>query len=239
MYSCIIIDDEPIARRIIKNHLALFHDFKVEAECANALEAVQVLSKKKTDLLFCDIQMPQISGIDLIKSLTNPPKIIFTTAYRDHAADAFDLDVVDYLLKPISLQRFTKAINKFLESVAVTAPGGQDSEVSAQDSFIFLKADKKHHKINLEEILWIESLGDYVLVYTDTGKVTVKDRIGAVAEMLPKNKFIRIHRGFIASIKKINSIGPGFVEVRNKKLPIGRLYKTEVGKLLNRHNLGK
>ncbi len=234
MYKCVIVDDEPIARRIIRNHLSAFEGFIVEAECANALEAMQVLSKKRIDLLFCDIQMPQITGVDFIRSLVHPPIVIFTTAYRDYAVDAFELNVMDYLLKPISFERFAKTINKFLEnnSSAVEPSEPNIEDPAKKQNFIFLKADKKHHKLILDEIVFIESFGDYILVYTEVGKITTKERISAVADLLPEDKFIRVHRSFIVSINKIKSIGAGFVEVGKKKIPIGRMYKKEVIQLL-------
>ena len=156
MYKCIIIDDEPIAIRVIKNHLSAFSDFEIIAEYGNALEAMPILSKEKIDLLFCDIQMPQITGVEFVRSLAHPPKVIFTTAYRDYAVDAFELQVVDYLLKPISFERFTKAINNFMEQDSAKTSQQNISETgSKQRDFIFLKADKKHHKVNLCDILYL------------------------------------------------------------------------------------
>lgn len=226
MYRCIIIDDEPIAIRVIKNHLAAFNNFEIVAECNNALEAIPILQKEKVDLLFCDIQMPQITGVDFVRSLSHPPKVIFTTAYRDYAVDAFELNVVDYLLKPISFERFTKAINYFLEQQKqkeTTLPHNE-TESKIRD-YIFLKADKKHYKINLSDILYFESLGDYVIAFTLDKKIVTKERISHLAENLPTNQFIQIHRSHIVSIDKIESLGPGFVEINNKKLPVGRNYK--------------
>ncbi|WP_319482375.1 LytTR family DNA-binding domain-containing protein [uncultured Draconibacterium sp.] len=231
MYRCIIIDDEPIAIRVIRNHLLVFTNFEIVAECSNALEAMPVLQKENIDLLFCDIQMPQITGVDFIRSLLHPPKVIFTTAYRDYAIDAFELNVVDYLLKPISFERFTKAINHFLE--LQTANPTSTSEKQETREFIFLKADKKHHKINLTEILYFESLGDYVIVYTNDQKIVTKERISHLSDLLPAKRFIQIHRGYIISIDKIESIGAGFVEIKDKKLPVGRNYKPDVQKLLS------
>lgn len=233
MYRCLIIDDEPIAIRVIKNHLAAFSNFEVVAECANALEAMPILAKEKVDLLFCDIQMPQITGVDFVRSLAHPPKVIFTTAYRDYAVDAFELNVVDYLLKPISFERFTKAINHFLElqTAHVTIPpeGGEEPK---SRNFIFLKADKKHYKVNLADILYFESLGDYLIVYTISDKMVTKERISHLQETLPEKEFIQIHRGFVVSINKIESLGPGFVEIGKKKLPVGRSYKPLLNDLL-------
>ena len=234
MYKCVIIDDEPIAVRVIKKHLAAFTGFEIVAECNNAMEALPVLTKEDVDLLFCDIQMPQITGVDFIRSLSNPPKVIFTTAYRDYAIDAFELNVVDYLLKPISFERFTKAINHYLELESNTFNNQTQNvqEIQEDKDFIFLKADKKHYKINLSDILYFESLGDYVIVFTQNKKIITKERISHLAENLPQNKFIQIHRSFIVSVLKIESIGPGFVEINKKKLPVGRNYKPLLNELM-------
>jgi len=234
MYQCLIIDDEPIAIRLIKNHLAAFTNFTIVAECNNALEAMPILAKEQIDLMFCDIQMPQITGVEFVRSLVHPPKIIFTTAYRDYAIDAFELHVIDYLLKPISFERFTKAINNFLELESLQNNSVQQHEMQEQKNreFIFLKADKKHYKVNINDILYFESLGDYVIAYTINKKIVTKERIGRLLESLPKEKFLQIHRGFIVSIFKIESVGPGFVEINKKKLPVGRNYKPELNRLL-------
>ena len=234
MYRCLIIDDEPIARRVIKNHLAAFSDFEIVTECENALEAMPVLTKEKIDLLFCDIQMPQITGIDFVRSLTHPPKVIFTTAYRDYAVDAFELNVVDYLLKPISFNRFTKAINHFLDWETNQNKHIQGGSETPNRDFIFLKADKKHYKINLTDILYFESLGDYVIAITKDKKIVTKERISHLAQNLPQKKFLQIHRSFIVSVEKIESVGPGFIEINNKKLPVGRNYKPLLNDLLQK-----
>lgn len=235
MYRCIIIDDEPIAIRVIKNHLSAFIGFELIAECCNTLEAMPILAKQKVDLLFCDIQMPQITGVDFIRSLAQPPKVIFTTAYRNYAIDAFELNVVDYLLKPVSFERFTLAINHFLELQSIQpTPDENKNRATSEREFIFLKADKKHYKINLSDLLYFESLGDYVIAFTKNNKIITKERISHFAENLPSNRFIQIHRSFIISIDKIETVGPGFVEINKKKLPIGRNYKPVLNKLLHR-----
>jgi DNA-binding LytR/AlgR family response regulator len=236
MYNCLIIDDEPIAIRVIKNHLSAFTDFTIVAECNNALEAMSVIAKERIDLLFCDIQMPQITGTDFIRSLSHPPKVIFTTAYRDYAIEAFELNVIDYLLKPISFERFTKAINNFLELESIKNDHNQNNEnINKQKpEFIFLKADKKHYKIDLCDIFYFESMGDYVIAFTSGKKIVTKEKISNLAEKLPKNQFLQIHRSYIISIPKIESVGRGFVEVNKKKLPVGRSYKSEVSELLQK-----
>jgi DNA-binding LytR/AlgR family response regulator len=233
MYKCLIIDDEPIAIRVIRKHLSVFSDFEIVAECSNALEAMPIISKEKIDLMFCDIQMPQITGVDFIRSLPHPPKVIFTTAYRDYAIDAFDLNVLDYLLKPISFERFTKAVNNFLELQNVQNVGQTQHIFDEQkQEYIFLKADKKHYKISLSDIFYFESLGDYVSAFSVNKKIVTKERLSNLAENLPGNQFIQIHRSYIVSITKIESVGPGFVEINKKKLPIGRSYKPALDKLL-------
>ena len=235
MYNCVIIDDEPIAIRVIKKHLSAFTDFEVVAECGNALEAMPIISKEKIDLMFCDIQMPQITGVEFVRSLAHPPKVIFTTAYRDYAVDAFELNVVDYLLKPISFERFTKAINNFLElELSRNEPVNKSNIEEKTPEYIFLKADKKHYKTNLSDILYFESLGDYVIVYTTNKKLVTKERIGNFAGNLPPKMFIQIHRSYIVSISKIESVGSGFVEINKKKIPVGRNYKPLLNKLLQK-----
>jgi DNA-binding LytR/AlgR family response regulator len=235
MYKCIIIDDEPIAIRVIRKHLSVFSGFEIIAECSNALEAMPILSANKTDLIFCDIEMPQITGVDFIKSLTNPPKVIFTTAYRNYAIDAFELQVIDYLLKPVSFERFAKAINNFLEHISVSL-NNKNQTVNEKDTteFIFLKADKKHHKVNLRDILYFESMGDYVIAIINDKKIVTKERIGNLANQLSEKFFIQIHRSYIVSISKIEAVGSGFVEVNNKKLPVGRNYKPQLNRLLQK-----
>ena len=230
MYRCLIIDDEPIAIRVIRNHLSSFSDFEIVAECSNALEAMTILRKHPVDLMFCDIQMPQLTGVDFVRSLTHAPKVIFTTAYRDYAIDAFELQVIDYLLKPISFERFTRAINHFLD--LQNEQIRSESERLKEKDFIFLKADKKHHKLNLDDILYFESLGDYVIAFTTSQKIVSKERISFLAETLPADQFLQIHRSYIVSVHKIESVGPGFVEINKKKLPVGRNYKPQLSKLI-------
>lgn len=233
MYRCLIIDDEPIAIRVIRNHLSGFNDFELVAECKNALEAMSVLSKEKIDLMFCDIRMPQLTGVDFVRSLTHPPKVIFTTAYRDYAVDAFELNVIDYLLKPVSFERFTKAIQHFLEHENSKQLTPDETTEDKTRDFIFLKADKKHYKINLSDILYFESLGDYVIVFTKNQKVVTKQRISHFFESLPNDRFLQIHRSYIVSVANIETVGPGFVEIDKKKLPVGRNYKAELSAFLN------
>ncbi len=231
MYKCVIIDDEPIAVRVVKNHLSSFSGFEVVAECNNALEAMPVLSRMKIDLIFCDIRMPQITGVDFIRSLNHRPKVIFITAFRDYAIEAFELNVVDYLLKPVSFERFAKAIQHFMD-LENSEPFHPETEANGNRDFIFLKADKKHYKVNLADVLYFESLGDYVIAYTTEKKIVTKERISNLPDELPHARFLQIHRRYVVSISKIESVGPGFVEIDGKKLPVGRSYKTALSSFL-------
>lgn len=227
-YNCLIVDDEPIAVRIIKNHLSEFKNLKLAGECSNAIEAIEFLSRYKTDLIFLDIQMPQITGVEFLKSLSQNPKVIFTTAYRDYAIDAFELDVVDYLLKPISLVRFSKAVNRFYQRMQVMSSYHPASPEDAQTGYLFLKADKKYHKVLLSDIQFVESFGDYLILHAENNRLTIKMRISEMEAQLPKDQFLRVHRGFIVSLNKITALQPGLIEIGKQKIPIGRSYKDAV-----------
>lgn len=233
MYRCLIIDDEPIAIRVIKTHLSAFSDFKVVGEFSSAVEAIQYLKGNQVDLMFCDIKMPQISGLDFVRSLSSPPRVIFTTAYRDYAVEAFELKVVDYLLKPVSFARFTKAIGNFLDIEQAEHKETGNTKSNELDH-IFLKADKKHHKIQLTDVIYVESMGDYVVVYLDDKKIVSKEKLGNMLKLLPVQSFLQIHRSYIVSLDKIDAIGSGFVEIKKKKLPVGRSYKSSLLNLLHK-----
>jgi len=232
-YSCLIVDDEPIAISIVKNHLQNFVNIEIAGECANAIEAIEFLGQHQVDLIFLDIQMPQVTGIELIRSLQNSPLIILTTAYRDYAADAFDLNVVDYLLKPFSLARFAKAIGKFYQKKNDISLNSLSCISKSVPTYIFLKADKKIYKIDIDDLVYIESLSDYVIVHTKTDHITTKERISNLLEELPANQFIRIHRSYIVSIRHIDAILAGTIEIGKQKLPIGRNYKNLVESFLS------
>ncbi len=228
-YNCLIVDDEPIAIRVIKNHLTGFKNLQLLGECSNAIEAVEILSQTKIDLIFLDIQMPEITGVEFLKNLDQHPKVIFTTAYREYAIEAFELDVVDYLLKPISLPRFTKAITRFYSRMSNSS--GHVAQLNSTQTipdYIFLKSDKKRHKVLYSDILFFESFGDYLNAYTKKGKITIKERISHLEGQLPRQQFLRVHRGYIISISKISAILPGMIEIEHHKIPIGRSYKQKV-----------
>jgi DNA-binding LytR/AlgR family response regulator len=201
--------------------------------CNNAIEALNILREKTIHLLFLDIQMPQLLGTDLIRTLKNPPKVIFTTAFRKFAVEGFELDAVDYLLKPISFERFLKAVNKVMHtSLDRTALEKENTSKINEPEHINFRSDRKMVKVALHDIVYIESIKDYIKVVTTTGTVITKQPISSVEEMLPKEKFIRIHRSYIVSVSKIESYNHELVWIAKQELPISRSYRHEVSRFL-------
>jgi DNA-binding LytR/AlgR family response regulator len=229
-YKSVIIDDEPIAIRVIQDHLEHFNNIECIQGFTKAIDAIEILNKEKIDLLFLDINMPGISGIEFLKSLTNPPKVIFTTAYRNFAVDAFELDALDYLVKPISFERFLKAINKFISQTQINQEISS-SEIQEKE-YIILKSDKKNYKIKFNDILFIESLDNYIKVHTKDLSIICYERLSGVEEELPNKNFIRIHRSYIINLSKIDVFTSAYVEIGERKFTIGRNYKDEVLKRL-------
>ncbi|MBI9034812.1 MAG: response regulator transcription factor [Bacteroidales bacterium] len=228
---CLIVDDEPLAIKLVRSHLDQIEGIKVVAECESALEAYEVLRNQQVDLMFMDIQMPKITGIEFLKSLKNPPKVIITTAYREYAMEGYDLDVVDYLLKPITFERLLRSIDKYYsikgDDVKISSDSGKE------DSFIYVKENKKVIKIYLKDIDYVESLGEYIQIYTGEHRVITKFALGAFTQKLPEDTFLRIHKSFIVSIPKIKAFTATNIELEHKSLPIGRNYKNTVMSTLN------
>ncbi len=230
--KCLIVDDEPLAVEIIETYLQKLNEMEIIEKCSSAIEAFEILQKKNIDLIFLDIQMPELTGLEFLKSINNPPKVILTTAHRKYALDGFELDVVDYLLKPISFERFLKAIQKYYKTIEDTFKVFSKND-SEEDSFIYVKENKKVVKIYLYEIVYIESLKDYVTIHTETKNVISKISISLLQEQLPQDKFLRIHKSYIVSLSKINAFTSDSVEIGKKELTIGRTYKDSVLKTLN------
>ncbi len=233
---CLAVDDEPPALDVLKKYIVAVHNLELAGTCADAVEALNFLRHQTIDLLFLDIQMPNLLGTDLIRTLKNPPKVIFTTAYRKFAVEGFELDAVDYLLKPISFERFLKAVNKVMETgfkIPEHTDFNLDQQSNVQNAFVNLRADRKNLKVHLDDILYIESLKDYIKVVTPLKNIVTKQSISSLEEMLPKNKFARIHRSFIVAIDKIESFTSDTIEIAKHELPISRMYRHEVEKLLN------
>lgn len=230
--SCYIIDDEPLAIEVIESHVSKIDGLEVKATFQNAVKAFQELRNNTVDVLFLDIQMPRLTGIEFLRTLKNPPKVIFTTAYREYALEGFELDVVDYLLKPVSFERFLKSVNKVFDSVS---PKTSASEISIQHDehhYVFVPSDKKNVKICLEKILFIESKRDYILIKTESKEVSTYQTISYMEEHLPREQFVRVHRSFIINLKKIESWSNNEIELADTTIPIGRTYKREALKML-------
>jgi two-component system, LytTR family, response regulator len=227
MVTCIIVDDEPMARDVIRRYVEQTPMLELKGEFGNAIDASIFLSDHSIDLIFLDIQMPQLTGIELVRSLRKVPKIIVTTAHKEYAYEGYELDVTDYLLKPVRFDRFLKAVNKAMHqegnghTTALVAP----EKIKGGDSFIYLRVDRKMVKVLLNEILYIESDKDYVKVYTSKGFVITRQTIASIEAMLSSVQFARIHRSYIVSLDKIRSFTNESIEVGNTELPIGKLYR--------------
>ncbi len=227
---CLIVDDEPLAIQLLKSHVEQLPNLELVDTCDNALEAFEVLKSKAVDLLFLDIQMPMLTGVEFLKSLAQPPKVIFTTAYRDYAMEGYELNIVDYLLKPITFERFFKAINKYHGlhgTVAPSAPVMPKQQQEAQNDHLFINVNKKYHKVLFSDILYIESLKDYLRIHTTTDSITTKEKISEFVEKLPEG-FIRVHRSFIVNKKKVTAYTASDIEIGLKEIPIGGNYKLQV-----------
>jgi DNA-binding LytR/AlgR family response regulator len=231
--KCVIVDDEELAIDLLENYVSKIENLELAGKCKNAIEAYNLLQKNKIDLLFLDIQMPMLNGIEFLKNISNPPKVIFTTAFTNYAVEGFDLNAVDYLLKPISFERFLKAINKLQPNLTSVFSQVADVQTSYNDTFIYLKEDKIMVKIMLKDILFVESLKNYVKVKTVLRDITTYNTIISMEEKLPSNKFIRVHRSYIVAIDKIEAFSTTEVKIGKNEIPIGRNYKNEVIKRLS------
>src|SRR6056297_3214157 len=231
-FTCIVIDDEPIAIKVIREHLEKLNQIECIGGYAKPLEAIDALNEQKVDLLFLDINMPGISGIEFLKSLAHPPKVTFTTAYRNFAVDAFELNAIDYLVKPISFERFVKAMNKFL-AIRTKSSNTQTKEIHTKD-FIIFKADKKNYKIKFTNIIYIESLDNYIKIHTPDVSIICYDSLTKIEEQLPVKDFIRIHRSYIVNLTRVDVFTSAYVEINHQKFTIGRNYKEKVAQRLSR-----
>ncbi len=239
MARVIIVDDEPLALDVLETYIEKLPSLELVARCDNAIEAFDVLSREEVDIMFLDIQMPQLTGIEFLKSLSNPPLVIFTTAYPNYAIEGYELNIMDYLLKPISFERFMKAVNKALAQLELQT---ETKEVPVPESkeesdFIFVKADKKLIKINYKDILYIEGLKDYVIIKLPTSRVITLQTMKSLEAKLPTSIFKRIHRSYIANLGRIDAVIGNMVEIEKKHLPIGKNYRDELLAIINQNRL--
>jgi two-component system LytT family response regulator len=229
--QCLVVDDEPPAREIIRRYIQELPTLQLAGECANALQAFTLLQQQSVDLIFLDIRMPQLNGNDFLKTLKNPPKVIFTTAYPDYALEGFELDVVDYLVKPIPFERFLRSVNKAYPT-GMTRLDALPAEDKRSEAFVYFRADRKMVKVMLQDILYIESMKDYVKVFTNGATIITKQSISSVEEMLPESSFVRVHRSYIVSLNSIRTFTSELIEVGDTEIPIGKLYRNGVLKVL-------
>jgi DNA-binding LytR/AlgR family response regulator len=233
---CLLIDDEPPALKVLESYMSQINGLEIVGQCRNAIEALDVLHQRPVDVIFLDIKMPKLLGTDFLRNLSQPPRVIFVSAYREYAVESYELDAVDYLVKPVSFERFVKAVAKLKRMT------GPDKDVPTQDytanprAFVYLKVDKRMQKVFVNEILYIESWKDYVKLFLKDDKtILVKQSISSMENLLSEHHFVRVHRSYIVSIDKISGYNGLLLQVNKKDVPIGRLYKQAVMEKLNEH----
>lgn len=235
----LIVDDEPIARDILETYIARIPGLELIASCKNALEAFQVLNKQKVDLLLLDINMPEITGISFLNTLKDPPHVIFTTAYSEYALESYDHNAVDYLLKPISFERFLKGIHKAIDLIGGNNTTTEKNSTPVEsDNLMFIKAEGKLIKIDLKQLWFAEGLKDYIRLWTEQGKIVIHSTMKNFEDSLSKySNFIRVHKSFIVNLEYIEEIDGNLIRIRKQEIAIGSTYKDEVYNMLNRYKL--
>lgn len=226
-----IIDDEPIAHRVIEGYCEKLPYLEKVGNCYNAFEAMQLLNQTQVDLIFLDINMPELTGFELLKSMPNPPATIVTSAHKEFALEGYELDISDYLLKPFSFARFLKAMNKTI-GVKMPAPPAPSAEQG--NTHFFIKGDKKIHQIQFEDILFVEAYGNYSKIYLREEMILSHEKISALEESLPADEFLRVHKSFIVATKKIKTIEGNRISIEEHKIPIGQTYKNGLMKRVNK-----
>ncbi len=221
-YNCIIVEDEPLAAEVLQDYIRQVPFLNLKAVCVDAIYAMEFLQKEKIDLVFLDVHLPRLKGLDFLKTLQHPPHIIIVSAYHEYALEGYEHNVVDYLLKPVEFNRFLMAVNKLKQADSI---GMSLSAGSGERASLFFNVGKKKVRIYLDEILYIESLKEYIRIFTKSKSILTKYQLGQIEELLAKNNFLRVHRSFIVSRDKIDAFSATEVEVDAKKIPIGRSYK--------------
>jgi DNA-binding LytR/AlgR family response regulator len=224
---CLIVEDEPLAAEVLEDYINHVPFLELADTCSDAIFALDILQKEKIDLIFLDIHLPKLKGLDFIKSLKNPPQIIITSAYQDYALQGYELNVTDYLLKPIELNRFITAINKVRQQIEVSQ-SFTSLPVSNERPYLFFNVGKKKVKMFLDEILYIESLKEYIKIVSKTKSILTKFQLGQTEDLLQNNNFLRIHRSFIVAKDKIDAFSATDIEIQGKQIPVGRSYKEQV-----------
>ncbi len=232
-YQCLVVDDEPIAQQILEKYISQIDALHLAGKCSNAFEALNVLHQTQIDILFLDIKMPSFSGLDMLKTLQNKPKVIFTTAFSEFGVESYEYGIVDYLLKPIPFERFLKAVNKILMPKNLEFP---TEKTTSENEFIFFKADKKIHKFYFKEILFFEGSGNYVKIHTEKeSPLMVLEKLSELDEKLSKNQFLRVHKSFIVNISHIQQIEGNMLKIKDKIVIVSQSYKQNLEGLFNKN----
>lgn len=236
--KCLIVDDEQYARKLLAGYIAKLPELEFAGEAKNAMDALSILHTGRIDLMFLDIQMPDLSGVDLLKSLNHKPVVIFTTAFREYAIEGYELDVIDYMLKPVSFERFIQGVNKAIEFIKlkwnpVTDGELGGGEVSGSETII-LKADSKLHRIRIDDIKYVEGLREYVTYYTDARKYIVLESLKNIENKLPKRKFMRVHKSYIVNVAKIDTLHGNTIIIGETEIPVGKSFASDVRQQLFR-----
>lgn len=248
--KCLLVDDEPPALKVLTTYIGNMDSLELVGTCSNAFEAMQLLREHPVDVIFLDIRMPRLQGTAFIRTLRNPPRVIFTTAHKDYALEGFELDAVDYLLKPFSFERFVRAVNKL--TTGNDAAGGENTDparssatpanlpvpasghalATAGTAFLYFRVDRKMVRVELDDICYIESLKDYSRIVRKNEKpLVIKKPIGSLEQMLPQDRFLRIHRSFIIAVDKITAFTQNDIEIGRHEIPIGKLYRHQLSRI--------
>ena len=225
------MEDEPLAAELLKSYLEKVPDLTLAASCDTAVDAFGVLQRQSIQLMFLDIRMPRLTGLELLKTLQQPPPVILTTAYRDYAVESYDYDVLDYLVKPIQFDRFLKAIGKYYQRQSAQAPAPPPAADAFEQAYLFFRVDREQQKVWLKDILYVEGLGDYVKIFTTAGPIVTYERLAYLEEKLPEEHFLRVHKSYIVCTDQMQSFSGSVVKIAGKKIPVGRMYKDRLDRL--------
>lgn len=232
---CLLVDDEPPALKVLLSHISKVNGIDVVGTCKSSFEAFNMLNEQAIDLIFLDIKMPTLNGIDFLRNLSNPPKVIFVTAYREFAVDGFELDVIDYLVKPVSFERFLKAVSRVKTKFGLEVNLQREEFIANPVAFLYLKVNKSLQKVFVNEILYVESWKDYVKLFLADGtSIIVKQSISSIENLLSVHSFLRVHRSYLVAIKKISAYSNMAIQINDANIPIGRLYKQRVMEIIQR-----
>ena len=232
MIKCIIVEDEALAQDVIQSHLQKVDRFELVGICSNALEAKEVMDKQEVDLIFLDIQLPGMTGLNFLRSLPNPPLVVVTTAYSEYALESYEFNIIDYLLKPISFERFSKTVNKIVHGRLFTQPAKEKDNLPGDH--IFIKSNSKFFKVNFSEIIYIESMKDYLKIHTAEYKLVTHQTMNEMEKILSPKQFIRVHKSYMVAVAHIKTIYGNSVEMENATIPIGINYKEKVMNFIER-----